>query len=58
MLSMFELYQDFLKKYNGRGKINCSCYIVNEKEFVHQLVDFKESVTDKFAAKKERRMDF
>ena len=28
-----------------------------EKEFVLQLVDFNESITDKFGAKKERRMD-
>ena len=29
-----------------------------EKEFVFQLVDFNESYTHKFGAKKERRTDF
>lgn len=46
------------KTQNGRWKFNCSCYVVSGERFYSPTIDLNESVIDKFAPKKERRMVF
>lgn len=48
----------FLRSTMEEERLTALAMLSMEKDFVHQLVDFNESVIDKFAAKKERRMDF